>query len=191
MLQNLYDKALTWSKHPHAVKYLCVLSFAESSFFPVPPDVMLAPMALSQPKKALHFALWTTIASVLGGLLGYAIGFFMFDSLVAWLQESHYWENYLRAKDWFADWGFWAVFIAGFSPIPYKVFTIAAGSLQMMLLPFLLASFVGRGLRFFLVAMLLAAGGKKLELKLRQYINSISWGIVILLGISYIIYNYI
>lgn len=191
MLQNLYDKALIWSKHPHALKYLCVLSFAESSFFPVPPDVMLAPMALSQPKKALHFALWTTIASALGGLFGYGIGFFMLDSLLPWLEESHYWTNYLRAKDWFADWGFWAVFIAGFSPIPYKVFTIAAGSLQMLLLPFILASFVGRGLRFFLVAMLLAAGGKTLELKLRQYINSISWGIVILLGISYVIYNYI
>jgi len=191
MLQKLYDKALQWSKHRHALKYLCALSFAESSFFPVPPDVMLAPMALSQPKKAFNFALWTTIASVLGGLLGYAIGFFMFDSFSPWLQESHYWESYLLAKQWFEDWGFWAIFIAGFSPIPYKVFTIAAGTLQMFLLPFFFASLVGRGARFFLVAMLLAAGGEKLENKLREYMDRLGWAMVGLVVIGVAVYKFV
>ncbi|MCK4494239.1 MAG: DedA family protein [Methylococcales bacterium] len=190
MFQKFYDKALAWSKHRHASKYLCALSFAESSFFPIPPDVMLAPMALSQPNKAFHFALLTTIASVLGGILGYAIGFFLFDSIEVWLQSTHYWSKYLQAEKWFADWGFWAVFIAGFSPIPYKVFTIAAGALQMFFLPFIAASLVGRGARFFMVAMLLAAGGQKLESKLRQYMDIIGWVTVTLVVIGIGLYKF-
>ncbi len=191
MFKILYDKALGWSRHRHATKYLCILSFAESSFFPIPPDVMLAPMALAQPKKAFRFALLTTIFSVLGGIFGYAIGFFMFDSIAPWLQETHYWEKYLIAEIWFKDWGFWAVFIAGFSPIPYKVFTIAAGALQMFFLPFVLASLVGRGARFFLVALLLAAGGEKLENKLRQYMDILGWTMVVLVIIAGLVYKYL
>ncbi len=142
MFQKLYDKALVWAKHRHAEKYLCALSFAESSFFPIPPDVMLAPMALAQPKKAFRLALLTTLFSVIGGMLGYAIGFFMFDTFSPWLQETHYWDKYLIAESWFKDWGFWAVFIAGVSPIPYKVFTIAAVALQIFFIPFIFASLV-------------------------------------------------
>lgn len=190
MFKALYDKALAWSRHRHAVKYLCVLSFAESSFFPIPPDVMLAPMALAQPKKAFRLALLTTLFSVLGGMLGYGIGFFMFDAISPWLQETHYWEKYLLAENWFKNWGFWAVFVAGFSPIPYKVFTIAAGALQMFFLPFVLASTVGRGARFFLVALLLAAGGEKLEAKLRQYMDIIGWLVVGLVIVGTGVYKY-
>ena len=190
MFQKFYDKALAWSKHRHASKYLAILSFAESSFFPIPPDVMLAPMALSQPKKAFHFALLTTIASVLGGILGYGIGYFLFDSIAGWLETTHYWGKYLQAEQWFNDWGFWAIFVAGFSPIPYKVFTIAAGALQMLFLPFVVASLIGRGARFFLVAMLLAMGGKKLESKLRQYMDIIGWGMVILIIIGIGFYKF-
>ena len=191
MFQKLYDKALVWAKHRHAEKYLCALSFAESSFFPIPPDVMLAPMALAQPSKAFRLALLTTLFSVLGGMLGYAIGFFMFDTFSPWLQETHYWDKYLIAESWFKDWGFWAVFIAGFSPIPYKVFTIAAGALQMFFIPFIFASLVGRGARFFLVAMLIAAGGEKLESKLRQYMDIIGWVVVGLVVIGGILYKYV
>jgi len=190
MFKKLYDKALTWAKHKHAEKYLCALSFAESSFFPIPPDVMLAPMALAQPSKAFRLALLTTLFSVLGGMLGYGIGFFMFDAIAPWLQESHYWQKYLLAESWFKDWGFWAIFIAGFSPIPYKVFTIAAGALQMMFIPFVLASIVGRGARFFLVAMLIAAGGEKLETKLRQYMDIIGWVVVVLVVVGITVYKY-
>jgi len=191
MFQSLNDKTLQWSRHRHAAKYLCVISFAESSFFPIPPDVMLAPMALSQPDKAFRFALLTTIASVLGGMFGYAIGYFMFDSIAPWLQTSHYWESYLTAKSWFEQWGFWAVFVAGFSPIPYKVFTIAAGALSMAFLPFVLASIIGRGGRFFLVAMLLAAGGAKLESKLREYMDRLGWATVALVVIGAGIYKFL
>ena len=191
MFAKLYDKALGWSKHRHATKYLCILSFAESSFFPVPPDVMLAPMALAQPSKALKFALLTTLASVLGGLFGYAIGFFFFDVISNWLQDSHYWEKYLLAKQWFNNWGFWAVFIAGFSPIPYKVFTIAAGTLSMALLPFMGASLIGRGARFFLVALLLAWGGERLESMLRTYMDRIGWTFVVFIIIGGLAYQFL
>jgi membrane protein YqaA with SNARE-associated domain len=134
---------MVWARHRHAPWYLGGMSFVESSFFPVPPDVMLAPMCLAQPHRAWRLALLTTLASVAGGFLGYSIGYFAIDTLLPWLQESRYWPAYQKAVDWFGDWGFWAVFIAGFSPIPYKVFTIAAGALSMALLPFTLASLSG------------------------------------------------
>ncbi len=190
MFQKLYDKALVWSRHRHAPKYLFGLSFAESSFFPVPPDVMLAPMAIAQPTKAMHFALLTTIASVLGGILGYAIGYYAFDIISGWLQGTHYWDKYLQSKQWFEEWGVWAVFIAGFSPIPYKVFTIAAGALSMAFLPFTLASLVGRGSRFFLVSLLLSWGGKRLESTLRVYMDRIGWGMIALVIIGAAVYKF-
>ncbi|MBE0437595.1 MAG: DedA family protein [Methylomicrobium sp.] len=189
MFQALYDKTLSWSRHRHALKYLCALSFAESSFFPIPPDVMLAPMALGRPQHAFQFALWTTVFSVLGGILGYAIGFFMFDQLEPWLKTTHYWEGFLLARQWFTNWGFWAVLVAGFSPIPYKVFTIAAGVMSMVFLPFVLASTVGRGARFFLVSLLIAAGGEKLEAKLREYMDRLGWALVALVVIGGVAYK--
>lgn len=190
MFQKLYDRALLWSQHRHAAKYLIALSFAESSFFPIPPDVMLAPMSLSQPTRAWRLALLTTLASTLGGMLGFAIGYFMFDSISPWLQQSRYWDSYLRAENWFRVWGVWAVFIAGFSPIPYKVFTIAAGALQMVFLPFVLASFIGRGARFFLLAWLIAAGGEKLEAGLRRYMDRIGWAVVAIAAIGGVVYKF-
>jgi len=189
IFQKLYDKALAWSKHRHAAKFLCAVSFAESSFFPVPPDIMLAPMALSQPDKAFRLATFTTIASVLGGMLGYAIGYFMFDSIGPWLETTSYWDSYLLARKWFEEWGFWAIFVAGFSPIPYKVFTIAAGALSMVFVPFVLASLIGRGARFFLVAMLLAAGGARLESKLREYMDRLGWATAVLVIVGAGIYK--
>ncbi len=167
------------------------MSFAESSFFPVPPDVMLAPMSLANPRRAWWFALITTLASVAGGLLGYAIGYFAFDAIEPWLRESHYWPTYQRAITWFDEWGFWAIFIAGFSPIPYKVFTIAAGALSMAVLPFTLASFIGRrGARFFLVAGLMAWGGARMEAVLHRYVDRLGWATVALLVLGGLLYRW-
>ncbi len=176
----LYARVMTWARHRHAPWYLAGLSFAESSFFPVPPDVMLAPMSLAHPSRAWHYALLTTLASVAGGLLGYLIGLFAFDAIEPWLRGSRYWTGYQTAVAWFGEWGFWAVFVAGFSPIPYKVFTIAAGALSMALLPFTLASVIGRGARFFLVAGLMAWGGPRMEALLHRYVDRLGWGLVAL-----------
>ncbi len=189
MFSTLYTKVMKWSAHEHAPRYLGGLSFAESSFFPIPPDVMLAPMSLARPKHAWRFALITTLASVLGGMLGFLIGYFAFDLIEPALQNSHYWDGYLKAKAWFAQWGFWAIFLAGFSPIPYKVFTITAGVINMAFLPFVLASLIGRGARFFLVAGLMVWGGERMERTLRTYIDRIGWVLVVLVILGYVILN--
>ena len=175
IFSGLYKRVMQWSRHKHAERYLGALSFAESSFFPIPPDVMLAPMSMAQPNHAWRFAFITTLTSVLGGLLGYLIGLFAFELIEPLLHEFHYYEKYLLAKSWFDEWGFWAIFIAGFSPIPYKVFTISAGVISMALLPFVIASMIGRGARFFLVAGLMSWGGEKMENKLHQYIDMLGW----------------
>jgi len=190
LFSPLYRRAMEWSRHRHAPWYLGTLSFAESSFFPVPPDVMLAPMSLANPRLAWRFALITTLTSVAGGLFGYAIGYFALDMLLPWLRASNYWEAYQTAVSWFERWGFWAIFIAGFSPIPYKVFTIAAGALSMALLPFTLASLVGRGMRFFMVAGLMAWGGARMETLLHRYIDRIGWATVALVILAAIGYAY-
>ena len=107
LFTSLYEKVIAWSKHPKASYYLGALSFAESSFFPIPPDVMLAPMSLARPNRAWWFALITTVASVLGGILGYLIGVFAFEFIEPWLQSSSYFPKFELAKSWFADWGVW------------------------------------------------------------------------------------
>lgn len=173
---------MQWAEHRHAPRYLMGLSFAESSFFPIPPDVMLAPMALAQPQRAWHFAMLTSLASVVGGVAGYFIGAFAFEFIEPVLHSAGYWDSYLQAREWFVEWGFWMIFLAGFSPIPYKIFTITAGVIGMAFLPFLLASLVGRSARFFLVAGLMLWGGEKMEKTLRQYIDQLGW-IVILVGL--------
>lgn len=177
----LYDQAMRWSRHRHAPYYLAGLSFAESSFFPIPPDVMLAPMSMANPRQSWRFAALTTVASVMGGLLGYAIGVFFFDLVQPLVAEGgRYQAVFQEAKDWFDRWGVWAVFIAGFSPIPYKIFTITAGVLSMALAPFVLASAIGRGSRFFLVAALMAWGGERMEGTLRRYVDRIGWFMILL-----------
>lgn len=188
IFQPCYDLAIRWSRHRHASRYLGGLSFAESMFFPIPPDVMLAPMALSQPGRAWYFAFLTTLTSVLGGIGGYILGYFAFE---AWLEpliiSAGYGDKMAQATGWFEAYGVWVVFLAGFSPIPYKVFTITAGFMQMALLPFILASAVGRGARFFLVAGLMRWGGEAMEAKLRQYVEILGWAVVALVVVALLI----
>lgn len=180
---------MQWSRHRRAPWFLAGLSFTESSFFPIPPDVMLAPMSLAAPQRAWWFAFITTLASVLGGLFGYAIGYFAFDLIEPWLSQSRYWPAYEQAVAWFEKWGFWAIFVAGFSPIPYKVFTIAGGVAGMAVLPFTLASVVGRGARFFLVAGLMAWGGARMEAVLRKYVDGLGWATVAAVVVGVLVYR--
>ena len=186
LFTKLYDMALVWAKHRFAERYLAAMSFAESVFFPVPPDVMLAPMSLAQPSKAWRFASFATVASVLGGIVGYFLGYWLFEPVVQpFIEQMHWQEKFETALTWFKEYGVWVVFLAGFSPIPYKVFTIGAGVLQMAFLPFLIASAVGRGARFFLVSALMKWGGVKMEQKLRQYVEALGWGLVVLVVVAY------
>ena len=188
LFTHLYDACIRWAKHPHADKYLAGLSFSESVIFPIPPDVMLAPMALAKPDKAWWYAFICTLASVIGGMTGYLLGYLAFDSFIAPLIESLGYQNKLvTAINWFEAYGVWVVFIAGFSPIPYKVFTISAGMLSMLFVPFVIASFIGRGCRFFLVAGLMYWGGARMEAKLRHYVEVLGWAVIILAVITYLL----
>jgi membrane protein YqaA with SNARE-associated domain len=189
LFSALYDRVMSWSRHRHAPWYLGGLSFAESSFFPIPPDVMLAPMCMARPATAWWLALLTTVTSVAGGLLGYLIGAFAFELIEPIVGPGgHYADAFGQAKAWFDEWGVWVVFVAGFSPIPYKVFTITGGVMAMPLPPFVLASAVGRGSRFFLVAALMAWGGERMERRLREYVDLMGW-IMILLIVLVLIFH--
>ena len=176
----LYDRVLSWAGHRHAERYLGVLSFAESSFFPIPPDVMLAPMCLAQRARAWRFATVTTVTSLAGGIAGYAIGYYLLEAIEPWLHEMGYWPAYLNGRQWFDEWGVWAVFVAGFSPIPYKIFTISAGAAVLNFPGFVIASAIGRGARFFLVAGLIVAGGQRMADVLPKYVERIGWLLVLL-----------
>ena len=189
LFSALYLRVMQWARHRHAPAILAGLSFAEASFFPIPPDVMLAPMALARPDKAWRYALLATVASAVGGIFGYLIGHFAFDLVEPALHSLGYWERYLQVKAWFGEWGFWAIFLAGFSPIPYKVFTIAAGVASMSFLPFVIASVIGRGGRFFLVAGVMRWGGEPMERALRRYIDRIGWVLIVAAIIAYFALN--
>mgnify|MGYP001555043004 FL=1 len=178
LFRPLYDLVLKWSRHPHAERYLGAMSFAESSFFPIPVDVMLAPMCLAEREHWVRFASIATVFSVLGGLGGYAIGWGMFEAIEPWLRDSHYWEDFEVASQWLNDYGVWVVFAMGFSPLPYKVATIAAGVAVINLPGFFIGSLVGRAARFFLVAGLVRLGGDKFESTLSKYVERIGWATV-------------
>jgi membrane protein YqaA with SNARE-associated domain len=124
---------MEWSRHRHAARWLVLVSFTESSFFIVPPDVILAPMALACPSQAWHYAALTTVVLVFGGLFGYWLGALAFNLIEPLLHQLGYWDSYLKAHLWFEHWGGWAVLATGFTPIPYKVFTLSAGVAAMPL----------------------------------------------------------
>ena len=178
LFSTLYNKVLNWARHPKAPRYLGILSFAESSFFPIPPDIMLMPMVLAKPKNWLYLATLTTVTSVLGGITGYFIGLFAFETLQPLIVQWGYGEKIELAKSLFEEWGIWIIFAAGFSPIPYKIFTITGGALSMALIPFIFASIIGRGARFFTISALLAWSGPKMEPVILRYIEWLGWIVV-------------
>lgn len=190
LFTKMYELAMKWAQHVHAPRYLAGMSFAESSFFPIPVDVMLAPMSLAQPERAWRFAFIATIFSVLGGVAGYLLGYFALDLIEPLLHKLGYWERYQEIIRWFNEWGIWIIFIAGFAPIPYKLFTVSAGALNMALLPFILISLVARGARFYLVSGLMLWGGERMEKNLHKYMDTIGWAVVVLVLVAYIIFKY-
>lgn len=188
----MYEVCLRWAKHKYATYYLGIMSFAESIIFPVPVDVMLAPMCLSRLDRVWHYAFIATITSVVGGVFGYFLGDYLGQEVVEPLfTEYNMQDSYIKTKTWFAAYGVWIVFIAGFAPIPYKIFTISAGALNMALLPFILASIIGRAGRFYLVAGLIKLGGEKMERKLHEIIDFLGWTVVGVAIFAYLLYKYI
>lgn len=156
MLRRLYDWTMCLAAGRHAGAGLAAVAFVESSFFPIPPDLLLIPMVLADRTKAWRYAVIATVASVVGGMLGYAIGAFLFDQIATPLLQFYgYEEQFQRFASWYNDWGAWIVFAAGVTPFPYKVITIASGATGLNFAVFMLASVVSRGLRFFIVAGLL------------------------------------
>lgn len=191
MFSKLYNKVISWASHKRAPYYLAGVSFAESSVFPIPPDVMLVPMVLGRPLQAWHYAFITTVASVFGGMFGYLLGYFAFEAFGAhFITKLGYEAQYQVVLGWFNHYGWLAVLVAGVTPIPYKIFTIAAGALHMPIIGFIFASLLGRATRFFLVAGIMKTVGKKLETKLIQYIDWIGWTIVALGLLAYLYYAY-
>ena len=182
--RRLYDWVLSFAHHKHSTTALFAFSFAESSFFPIPPDVLLGPLCLGNRKRSIWFATVCTVASVLGAIIGYAIGAgawealdqFMFRYVPGFSQEK-----FDTVERWYAAWGVWVLFAAAFTPIPFKVFTIAGGVFAQPLLPFILVSAVGRGLRFFLVAVLFWWIGPKAMPFVDRYFNWLCLLFVILL----------
>ena len=178
MFLGLYDRTIELAAHRKAPAWLSVLSFTESSFFPIPPDVMLIPMCLAKPARSWHYAILCSLFSVLGGMAGYLIGKLAFGWIEPWLINSSYADAFVYMVSAFEEWGFWYILLAGFTPIPYKIFTISAGVVGMPFLIFVLGSIVGRGGRFFLVAGLIRLGGEKFATRMRRYIDVIGWGVL-------------
>ena len=180
----MYDWVLSWADTPYGVPALFVLSFAESSFFPIPPDVLLIALAISIPARAFRFAAWCTLASVLGGLFGYFIGYALWTTFEPYLIPRVFsQEKFAYVTGQYNEYSFLAVFIAAFTPVPYKVFTVAAGVAQLNILGFVLASIVGRGGRFFLVAFVIRLLGPKAKQWIDEYFNIATIiGTVLLIG---------
>jgi membrane protein YqaA with SNARE-associated domain len=156
MLRRLYDWCLAASGKPHASWIMGVVSFVESSFFPIPPDVMLIPMSLARPDRAYFYATLCTVTSVAGGVLGYIIGAYLYDSVGLWLMQLYGYGDKIEAfREAYAEWGAWIILLKGMTPIPYKIVTIASGFAAYPLVPFILLSVVARGMRFYLLAFLL------------------------------------
>src|SRR5208283_343050 len=161
MLRRLYDRVLALAGSPRAGLWLAVVSFVESSFFPIPPDALLIPMVLARPDRAWRLAFVCTVASVAGGALGYLIGYALFDVLAApILRAYHYQDAFAAFQAKYAEWGLWVILIKGLTPIPYKIVTIASGAARFNFPLFMLASATTRGVRFFAVAGLLRRYGE-------------------------------
>jgi len=187
MFLRLYDRVIALSAHHRAPAFLSALSFTESSFFPIPPDVMLIPMCLARPARSWQYAALCTLFSIMGGMAGYMIGKLAFGWIEPWLMDSHYAGAFTSAVTAFETWGFWYILLAGFTPIPYKVFTISAGVVGMPFPAFVGGSLLGRGGRFFLVGGLIRLGGEKLASRMRKYIDLIGWVMIVLAVIVFVV----
>ncbi len=192
MFRRLYDWMMRLAGHRRALPALAAISFAESSFFPIPPDVMLVPMVIAQRSKAFLIAGVCTLASVIGGLFGYAIGFFLFETIGAWVISVYHLEGAMQTfRDEFAQYGTWIILVKGLTPIPYKLVTIASGVAQFDLFTFIWASIVTRGARFFLVAALLWKFGEPIRAFIEKRLELVTWVFLAALVGGFVVVKYL
>lgn len=199
-LKNLYDWVLSWAESSYGALALFILAFIESVIFPVPPDVLLIALALGKPAKAFRFALICSAGSISGAIVGYYLGFyawiaadgsftafanFFFNNIPGFTVEIYY-----QIKALFDEWNFWVIFTAGFTPIPYKVFTITSGVFQMNFFMFLLASTISRSARFFLVAWLIWKFGPSIKSFIDKYFNLLALGFTALIILGFVVIKY-
>ena len=188
LFRPLYERALVWASHPHAERYLGVLSFVEAIIFPIAPEIMLAPMVLAKPQRWARYAGVSLACSMVGALVAYVLGHYAFDAMrplfawLGWLPKINALVTELRAEVGAHPWqAFWMLVAAGFIPVPLKIFTWASGIVGMPLLPFVGGMVVGRGKRVFLLAGAIRLGGKRAEELLHRWIEWIGWAVVVLL----------
>ncbi len=193
MVRKIYDWVLKWAETPYGPLALAILAFTESAFFIIPPDVLLVALAVGKPKKSLHFALYCSVASVLGGIFGYYIG------LGLWSVVSDIFFSYIpgftpdkfeMVRTLYEENGFWVVFTAGFTPIPYKLFTITAGVFEINFFGFVIASLIGRSARFFLVGGLIWKFGEEIQGFIDKYFNLLAIAFTVLLIGGFFIVKY-
>lgn len=190
--RRLYNWTMRLARGRHAWPALGAVSFAESSFFPIPPDVMLVPMALADRQRALLLAAWCTAASVIGGLFGYAIGALLFDSVGQWLINLYGAEHHMDTfKGWYAEYGAWVVLVAGITPFPYKIVTIASGIVGYNLALFIVLSIIARGARFFMVAGLIYFFGEPIRDFIERRMEMVGFGMLGLLVGGFLLVRYV
>jgi membrane protein YqaA with SNARE-associated domain len=191
MLRNLYDWCVAAADKRRALWILVAVAFAESSFFPIPPDVMLVPMSLARPRRAFVFAAWCTVASVVGGMAGYGIGALLYDSVGAWLIHLYGYGDKVEAfRLAYARWGAWIILLKGLTPIPYKIVTITSGFAGYNFALFVVLSLVTRGARFFLLALLLNRFGEPARhiIEKRLGLWTLLFAAVLVFGIAVALY---
>lgn len=201
IFKNLYNWVLGWAETPFGAFALFLLAFAESVFFPIPPDVLLIALALGSQTKSFRFALNCTLGSVMGAFVGYGLGYYTWISASGEFTAfaNFFFNNipgftvslYESIRTLFNEWDFWIIFTAGFTPIPYKVFTVTAGAFQINLLMFFIASVVSRGARFFLVAWLIWRFGPSIKQFIEKYFNTLAMGFTGLLIGGFVLIKYI
>ncbi len=194
IVRRLYDWVLHWAETPYGTSALAILSFAESSFFPVPPDVLLIALNMGKPKKSFYFALVCSVASVIGGMFGYYIGIALWQGLSGFFFSyvpGFTPEIFAKVQTMYNEYGFAAVMIAGFTPIPYKVFTIASGVFGMNFPLFVLASVISRSARFFIVSGLIYLFGEPIKKFIDKYFNLLASAFVVLLILGFVAIKYL
>ena len=188
MLRRMYDWTVQLAEKPYALWALAIVSFAESSFFPIPPDVILAPMAMARPERAWRYAAVCTVASVIGGIAGYLIGSMLFDTVGLWMLNLYSYGAKIEAvKAFYAEWGAYFILVKGLTPIPFKVVTIVSGAMDFNFPLFVLLASVTRGARFFLIAGLFNRFGTPMKLFIERHLAAVALGSVAVIVLGFVI----